>query len=350
MKHHRWEPGCDAPGARVPPRRWLQLRSLHHRVMGALLAGVALGVLGGYLGHGFLARSDWRGILGLSLAGWLMAWALGWFVAVRLARPVRELARVAGELREGHLERRRELGGGVGEVGEVEVALRGITDRLVEQLRAQRALMAAVSHELRSPLGRVRILTELLREGSAPASAYDDLQREIDGMDALVGDLLAGARIDFEAVTPRALAVRDLAARALEVARFPADALVVEGDAGQVQADATLLTRALVGLLDNARRYGGVTVRLVVTDLGERVQFTVEDDGPGFLPGDEVRAFEPFWRGPASGSAPAGEGLGLALVRQIAQAHGGSAGARNRPEGGARVWVVVPRGSPTPGR
>src|SRR5262245_27693477 len=142
--------------------------------------------------------------------------------------------------------------------------------------------MAAVSHELRSPLGRVRILTELLREGSAPPGAYDDLQREVDGMDALVGDLLAGARIDFEAVAPRQLEVRDVALRALEVAGMPADAVSFTGEPGQLVADATLLARALVGLLDNARRYGGKDVRLLVHDLDDRVQFTVEDDGPGF--------------------------------------------------------------------
>ncbi|MEQ1507878.1 MAG: ATP-binding protein [Myxococcota bacterium] len=95
------------------------------------------------------------------------------------------------------------------------------------------------------------------------------------------------------------------------------------------------------GLLDNARRYGADTVRLTVSDRGGRVRFEVDDDGPGFAPGDEVQAFQPFWRGSTSG--PRGEGLGLALVRQIAVAHGGEAGAENRAEGGARVWIELPR-------
>ena len=72
-----------------------------------------------------------------------------------------------------------------------------------------------------------------------------------------------------------------------------------------------------------------------------RVRFFVEDDGPGFAPGDEERAFQPFWR--AAGAKVRGEGLGLALVRQVAQAHQGEAGAENRREGGARVWIELPR-------
>src|SRR5262249_44524730 len=156
------------------------------------------------------------------------------------------------ELQHGHLERRSELPDSRGEVGTVAVALRGMADRVARQLRDQRALMAAVSHELRSPLGRGRVVVELLREGNAPAGAYDDLQHEVDGMDALVGDLLAAARIDFEAVAPRELDVRDLCARALAQAQLPADALVATGEPGRVRADATLLSRALLGLLDNA--------------------------------------------------------------------------------------------------
>ncbi|MEQ1569825.1 MAG: ATP-binding protein, partial [Myxococcota bacterium] len=163
------------------------------------------------------------------------------------------------------------------------------------------------------------------------------------GMDTLVGDLLAAARIDFEAVAPRDLEVVDLALRAAAQAGLDPDRVSFTGQPGEVRADATLVSRALLGLLDNARRYGGREVTLSVDDLGERVQFTVEDDGPGFAPGDEIRAFEPFWRGPSAARAPAGEGLGLALVRQIARAHGGEAGARTRDGGGARVWIALPR-------
>src|SRR5262249_45696616 len=152
------------------PLRWLQLRRIHHRVVGVMLAAIVIGAAWGYAAQRVWASecSTW-GTVGLLGGLWLLVGPLGWIATLRIAQPMQDLARVAGELREGHLDRRTELVvGRDGEVGEVAGALRGMADRVVDQLRAQRALMAAVSHELRSPLGRVRVLTELLREGSAP--------------------------------------------------------------------------------------------------------------------------------------------------------------------------------------
>lgn len=162
-------------------------------------------------------------------------------------------------------------------------------------------------------------------------------------MDGLVGDLLAAARIDFEAVSPRELNAVDLANRAMEIGGKAL--LDVVGEPGSVRADPTLAARALSGLLDNARRHGGGNVALRIRSEGDFIRFTVEDDGPGFAVGDEEQAFTPFWRGPTADGRPVprGEGLGLALVRQIAEAHGGAAGAERRAEGGARVWLTLPR-------
>jgi len=319
-------------------------RGIHRTVLMSLLVAGALGAAGGAALHAGIptGTSGWI-CVGLGAIGLL--WPLAWMATMRIAWPLRHLADVAGELSVGRLGRREELPDGPGEVGEVAGALRGMADRVVRQLRDQRSLMAAVSHELRSPLGRARVLIEMAREGSAPPDAYDQLQAEIDAMDSLVGDLLAAARIDFEAVVPRDLAASDLARRALELAHLPASALALDGDDAQVRADPTLLARALATLLDNARRYGGADVRLTVRARSTRVRFEVEDDGPGFPGGDPEQAFQPFWRGPsvAGRPPPRGEGLGLALVRQIAEAHQGEAGAMNRPEGGARVWLELPR-------
>jgi signal transduction histidine kinase len=322
-------------------------RGIHRTVVFFLLLGVLLGgVVGAILHMALAGGAPSTGPICLALGLLWAVWPLAWMATVRVAWPLRELAKVAGELHAGRLASREELPGGPAEVGEVSNALRTMADRVARQLKDQRALMAAVSHELRSPLGRARVLVEMSREGSAPATFHDDLQAEIDAMDGLVGDLLAAARIDFEAVSPRPLDPNDLGRRALALAGLPEDALVADGDPGVVRADPTLLTRALAGLLDNARRYGGKSVRLHVRGRLARVRFEVEDDGPGFAPGDEERAFEPFWRGPTvdGRSAPRGEGLGLALVRQIAQAHRGEAGAENRRDGpGARVWLELPR-------
>jgi signal transduction histidine kinase len=310
----------------------------------ALLVGVA----GGVALHAWSASGFGTAIcvvLGLVFA----SWPLGWMATMRIVQPMRDLAIVAEELRGGKLDVRARLPDAAlvaeDEVGEVAGALRGMADRVARQLADQRALMATVSHELRSPLARVRVLVEMMREGTAPPGAHDDVQAEIDGMDALVGDLLAAARIDFEALSPRELDVLDLTRRALDLAGLPAESLVVVGAPGRVKADATLVARAVAGLLDNARRYGASAVVLRVVDHGPAVRLEVLDDGPGFVPGEEKKAFEPFWRGtrPDGNPAPRGEGLGLALVRQVAVAHGGEVGAANRPEGGARVWIEVPR-------
>jgi signal transduction histidine kinase len=106
----------------------------------------------------------------------------------------------------------------------------------------------------------------------------------------------------------------------------------------QVLADATLLGRALVNLLDNAKKHGGGVEALKVKRENGHVAFEVEDRGDGFAEGDESKVFEPFYRRGENGSL----GLGLALVKRIAEAHGGRAYAENRGEGGARVGVELP--------
>jgi signal transduction histidine kinase len=329
------------------------VHGLHRKLLFVVLFALLVGACAGFGAHALRAGHDGSWIC-LLLGAFALAWPLAWFATARVMRQMRDLARVATDIRGGRLERRMVLpeAGEIAadEVGEVAGALRGMADRVAKQLADQRALMAAVSHELRSPLARVRVLVEMLREGSAPATAHDDVQREIDAMDALVGDLLAAARIDFEALALRDLDARDLALRALDLAAMDAGALAAPaGERLVVRADATLAARAVFALLDNARRYGATEITLRIEDRGERIRLEVEDDGPGFPPGEEDEAFAPFWRGTTAGGTPAprGEGLGLALVRRVATAHGGEAGAANRPEGGARVWIDLPRSGPS---
>jgi signal transduction histidine kinase len=273
----------------------------------------------------------------------VVLWLFAGFLAHRLARPLAELTRVARELGEGNLGSRARLRHGTrGEVGELAHVLEEMAVRIEKQLGDQRALLGAVSHELRTPLTRLRVLVEMAREAGGPSDAQlAEMEREVVEMDALVGDLLAASRIDFAAIAPDTLDARALAEEALRRAAIEGASLVVEGDAGTVRVDPTLGARAVLALLENARRHGGPTVVLRVRDLGPRVAFEVEDDGDGLAPGDEERVFAPFYRGPSAGDG--GVGLGLALVRRIAEAHGGRAFAARREPTGARFTIELPR-------
>lgn len=286
----------------------------------------------------------WRPVLALGIT-LLMLWAAAGRLARWLASPLAEVARVAEAIGKGRLDTRVPLQRhNVGEVHVLAHAINDMAARIEKQIADQRELLAAVSHELRTPLGHMRLLTELARDAGAPDKICTDLDRELDEVDDLVGQLLATARLDFTAVTTQRLDATQLAIRALERAGADASALQVEAPGVAIQGDPTLLMRALANLLDNARRHGGRLEALRVREGAEqRVVFEVEDDGPGFAEGEMVRAFERFRAG-ANGRSHDGRslGLGLHLVERIAQAHGGRAFAVNREEGGARVGIEVP--------
>lgn len=277
----------------------------------------------------------WTALLAVAVV-LVMLWAMSGRIAWKLAWPLEELTRVARDLGEGRLQSRFDVRFARGEVRSLAEVMNAMAERIERQLRDQRELLAAVSHELRTPLARVRILLELGRSGDG--SVLDQLEHEVLEMDALVGELLASARLDFTAMARVPLDARDLGARALERAALPPALLEVERGPVSLEGDPTLLQRALSNLLENARVHGGGVTRLRVEAPDGVVRFSVEDSGPGLPEGGE-RAFQPFQRGEVSD----GLGLGLALVRRIAEAHGGAAFAENRSEGGARVGFTVRR-------
>jgi signal transduction histidine kinase len=265
-------------------------------------------------------------------------WALAGRAARRFARPVAELARVVQDIGRGRLTARVKLPRHAD--GEVAILARAVNDmatRIERQLEDQRQLLAAVSHELRSPLARARFLLELGRE-HPESPRWDELEGELSSIDALVGDLLANARMDFSALTMVPLEADALACRALEKAGLDPGCLALEVPGQTVEGDATLLTTALVNLLQNAEKYGRGVRSLRVTARDGQLAFEVDDAGEGFASGEETRVFEPFYRGPGA-RGQSGTGLGLALVRRIAEAHGGAAWAENLPGGGGRVGL-----------
>lgn len=308
-------------------------------VSGAVFAG-----LHGLTGH----RAGMRPLV--MLAAGTVLWLLSGVVARRIARPLHELTEAARRFGAGKLDARaRTPHHGAAELLELTAGFNEMAGRIETQLTQQRELIGAVSHELRTPLARLRVLLAMLQESGADAATTAKVERELVEMDALVGELLAGARVDAGALQLRTLQTADAVQSSLERSGLTAASVQVASDAERVEADATLVSRALLVLLDNAKKHGGGQVHVAVARDGEQVRFTIRDDGPGFDPADLPRLFMPFARGRGQGPDEArGVGLGLYLVRRIAEAHGGQAFARNAEPGGAEVGFSV-RSAASPG-
>jgi signal transduction histidine kinase len=274
-----------------------------------------------------------------------MLWAASGAIAHRLVRPLSELSRVAEDIGRGQLTSRVRLSPRQGmEFMMVGNVLNEMASRIEKQLADQRALLATVSHEIRTPLSRMRLLIEFAREKGGPLDEMAQLEREVTEIDALVSDLLASSRVDFTALTRTDLDAIEVAKNALERAGVDASRLEVSGGPSKFSGDATLVARAVSNLLENAKRHaGGVEIMRVESQPGV-VAFIVEDGGPGFAPGDEQRVFEPFYkRVSVASNGEESVGLGLALVKKIAEAHDGRVFAENREKGGARVGVCFAR-------
>ena len=168
-------------------------------------------------------------------------------------------------------------------------------------------------------------------------------------MENLPDAVAKSSRLEFGAARPQTLVANEAAARALEAAGLAVELLVDETNGATVEADPTLLARALGNLLENAAVHAGGAERLTIrggpSDApGSAVlRFEVSDRGPGFSKDDLTRAFEPFRRGPTKSDGAVSLGLGLSLVARIARAHGGRAYAENQPGGGATVVIELPK-------
>ncbi|WP_431733208.1 sensor histidine kinase [Hylemonella gracilis] len=232
--------------------------------------------------------------------------------------------------------------------------------RVQALLVAHKTLLANASHELRSPLARIRMSLELLQKPASPTSqaqpnpaAYDEIARNIRELDQLIDEILLASRLDgspdalgpLEPIDLLGLAAEECARTDAELDP-PCDARslrLLDDVVGQPR----LLRRAVRNLLENARRHGAglVTLTLKVTEAGvgaastgtsapsrtPMVELRVCDQGPGVPVALRERIFEPFFRLPGASEREGGVGLGLALVRTIAQRHGGSVHCEDAP-------------------
>jgi signal transduction histidine kinase len=240
------------------------------------------------------------------------------------------------------------------EVAAVAASFNRAAGRIESLVRSHQNLLANASHELRSPLARLKMALAMLED--TPPAERPRLKREIETniaeLDALVEEVLLSSRLDArddavqrEAVDLVGLAAEE-AARVDAVLDAAADATVDGGAAGApltVRADERLVRRALRNLLENARRYGnGSAVEVQVARVGPQAELRVADRGPGVPEAYRERIFEAFFRLPGHAEKAGGVGLGLALVRQIAERHGGSVRCEPRDGGGSRFVLALP--------
>ena len=226
---------------------------------------------------------------------------------------------------------------GKDEVAAVAASFNRAAERVEKLLESNRTLLANASHELRSPLARLRMAIDLDETADTPRKA--EIVRNLGELDGLVEEILLASRLDHAEGLEHVERVDFLALVAEEGAR---SGVAVSGSPTAVNGDPRLLTRLVRNLMQNALRHGGEPVTAeVATENGVAV-LRVRDHGPGLPDGVGERLFEPFYRPSGRSETSGGWGLGLSLVRQIAQHHGGRVGHENPPGGGAMFVVRLP--------
>ena len=276
----------------------------------------------------------------LGLVG--LAVALAVFPIIRrLLKRLENLQRSVQQFGEGNLAVRVPTQG-QDEVADLARQFNAAAERIQTLVQSHQSLLANASHELRSPLARIRMGLELMGDAPEQRSAQQEIRRNIAELDQLVDEILLASRLeqpDVDVGSSEAVDLIGLAAE--ECARVDAD-LQLHTTALEVPGIARLLRRAVRNLLENAKRYSQGSISLELLREGEQAIVRVQDHGPGVPPQQRERIFEKFYRLPGASERSGGVGLGLALVRSIAQRHGGSVTCDHRPGGGARFTLRLP--------
>jgi two-component system sensor histidine kinase MprB len=321
------------------------------------IGGVHARLLVSALSHGgaVIVASDLRGtdhalarirfwIFLIGGIGVAAAAALAAFVAAAALRPIQRLTAAAENVAAtGDLSERVAVASS-DELGRLASRFNGMLAALEESVGRQRRLVADASHELRTPLTAARTNVDLLREGKLPEDeqrrALDEASVELDALTTLVSDLVELARGEERKLRVEDVQLDELVEGVVERAktRAPNATFVTSLTPTNVRIDPVLLERAVSNLLDNAVKYSpeGAPIEVIVRD-GEVI---VADHGPGVADEDLPRIFDRFYRAAASRSKP-GAGLGLAIVREAAEAHGGKATVESSPKG-ARFTLTLP--------
>ena len=263
----------------------------------------------------------------------LAAWAARWLI-----RPLAAFGQAADRLG-------RDLrGAAIDEQGPSEIrhaarALNEMQARLSRFVEDRTQMLAAISHDLRTPITRLRLRAEFVEDAEQRAKVLSDL----DDMERMTDSVLAFARDEAGGEDPQPV---DLTALIESLCNDAEDAGTPVTCAGALSAPVSgrpvALKRGFANLIDNAAKYGG-GVAIQLRENGGDVAVEIDDDGPGIPDEDMEQVFAPFFRLDRSRGAGKGSGLGLSVARSIFRAHGGDVALSNRPEGGLRATVTLPR-------
>ena len=208
---------------------------------------------------------------------------------------------------------------GKDEVARLATSFNDASSKIERLVNSNRQLLANASHELRTPLARVRLGVEMLKD-KPDAKRQRALENDIAELDQLIDEILLMSRLDTNSAPQLNEIVDILALAAEEASRY--EDCSVSGDICEVKGNSKLLRRAVRNLLDNALKHGAPPIRVHIGAYANTVSLRVTDSGQGIAEAQREQVFEPFFRAPGRQNVT-GYGLGLALVRQIAQAHGG---------------------------
>ncbi len=277
---------------------------------------------------------------------WLMgilafAVALGSYPVVRrLTKRLESLQRGVERLGQGDLRARVDASGH-DEVAFLAARFNEAADRIEGLVQAHKSLLANASHELRSPLARIRMGIELMESAPSPA-LKTELARNIAELDTLIDEILLASRLDAAQRDPQldvgTVETIDLIAMAAEECARSNVPLQCEVQSLHMQGVPKLVRRLLRNLLENARRYGGNDASMLLRPGS----IEVSDRGPGVPESERERIFEPFYRASHASERDGGVGLGLALVKSIAQRFGASVRCQARDGGGASFILKLP--------
>lgn len=282
-----------------------------------------------------------------STVGLLLAAIAAWWLGDYILAPIRRFDAAAAILGRGETpillpeEGPRELAGLAHRFNLLSLQIRDL-------LETRTTLLAGLSHDLRTPLARMRLALEMLRRRPGP-DWIERLEKDIEEMDRLVANVLTLAR-GLGRDAPSKVELSALLGEIADAARIAGADVHLDCPRIELQLPVASVRRVLGNLLDNARRYAGThPIALRAECLNAVCRIGVLDSGPG-IPANELNAvFRPFHRVVHSRSpTTGGTGLGLAIVKQLAQAHGWQVWLENRPAGGLAAWILVPFGESDP--